>query len=144
MSRSAVARACALLTLLAVLATGCGSDDDGAASPTTTTSTTGAPGPSSSASTTSTTADDRMTIEVAFANGSVVGGAQTVTVPKGQKVRLRVSSDVADEVHVHTYDVMADVAAGQTATLEFDASIPGRHEVELEEIGKPLLILEVK
>ena len=142
MSRSHMARGCALLALLAVLAAGCGSDDDDNAAATTTTTTTAGAGPSSSASTT--TADPTPTIEVTFANGSVVGGPRTLTVPLGDKVRLRVTSDVADEVHVHTYDVTADVAAGQTVTLEVDATIPGRHEVELEDLGKPLLILEVK
>lgn len=150
MSRSGVARACALLALVAILATGCGSDDDdgvsAAGTTTTTTSTTTAGGGSSTTAATSTTtiADTTTTIEVTFANGSVVGGARTLSVPLDEKVRLKVTSDVADEVHVHTYDVTADVAAGQTATLELDATIPGRHEVELEERGKPLLILEVK
>ncbi|MGH9164439.1 MAG: hypothetical protein ACRDZW_02855 [Acidimicrobiales bacterium] len=62
----------------------------------------------------------------------------------GDRVRLRVASDVAEEVHVHTYDVMADVAPGTTADVEFTATIPGRHEVELEKAGKALLVLEVR
>ena len=37
------------------------------------------------------------------------------TVQVGEKVRLRVESDVADEVHVHTYDLRADVGPGQPA-----------------------------
>lgn len=143
MSRSAVARACALLALLAILATACGSDDKDAAT-TTTTTTTASEGPSTSAATTSTTADDIQTVELTFANGSVAGGAHTLSVGLGKTVRLKVTSDVAEEVHVHTYDIKADVAAGQTATLEVHATIPGRHEVEMEKAGKTLLILEVK
>ena len=142
MSRSALARACALLAPLAIVAAGCGTDDNAAT--TTTTTTNAAAGPSSTTATTTTAADSTPTIEVTFANGSVVGGARTLSVPLNGKVRLKVTSDVADEVHVHTYDVMADVAAGETVTLEVDATIPGRHEVEMEDQGKPLMVLEVK
>jgi hypothetical protein len=37
-------------------------------------------------------------------NGQPQGGIQKITVNKGQRVRFRVVSDVADEIHVHGYD----------------------------------------
>ena len=43
--------------------------------------------------------------------------------------------DVADEIHLHCYDISGDVAAGGTVTLAFRATIPGRCEVELENRG---------
>ena len=147
MSLPGAARACALLAVVAMLLAACGSDEPTATPSTTTaaaaTSTT-VDGAISTTAPSTTTSASVHTIEVTYANGQVVGGVRTETVRLGEKVRLRVTSDVAEEVHVHTYDVMADVAAGQTAEIELTATIPGRHEVELEKKGKQLLELEVK
>lgn len=55
---------------------------------------------------------------------------------------LIVSADVADEVHVHGYDLMADVAPGSPARISFEASVPGRFEVELE--SRALQIAELR
>ncbi|WP_193345672.1 hypothetical protein [Blastococcus saxobsidens] len=54
-----------------------------------------------------------------------------------------VTSDVADEVHLHGYDVSAPVAPGEPATLTFDATIPGVFELELHEVGEELLSVQV-
>ena len=43
------------------------------------------------------------------------------------------TSDVADEVHVHFNDDEKDVAAGGTVTFDFTADKPGVYEVELHE-----------
>jgi hypothetical protein len=52
---------------------------------------------------------------------------------RGQRVTLVVSSDVADEVHVHGYDLMADAAPGSPARISFfEASVPGCFDMELE------------
>jgi hypothetical protein len=59
-------------------------------------------------------------------------------------VTIRVTSDVADEVHVHGYDLMTDVDPGTPATVTFDATIPGVFEVELEKLGQQLLTLQVQ
>ena len=59
-------------------------------------------------------------------------------------MRLVVTSDVADEVHVHGYDEKAAVPANGTVELSFTADIPGVFEVELEQRGRRLLTLEVR
>lgn len=66
------------------------------------------------------------------ARGDGSGSIRRVTIEQGQRVTLIVSADVADEVHVHGYDLMADVAPGSPARISFEASVPGRFEVELE------------
>jgi nitrogenase subunit NifH len=81
-------------------------------------------------------------IEVTVAGGQVKGGGRT-SVPLGDAVTIRVTSDVTDHVHLHGYDVLADVAAGGTAELVFTADIPGVFEVELEDAGLALLELEI-
>lgn len=154
MIRCNVARARALAAALLLLAGGCAGDDS-PTTPTTTASTTPtttalttAPAPASSttsvAAGSTTVADGARLIEVVYAGGQIAGGAQRRSVQIGEKVRLRVESDVADEVHVHTYDLRAAVAPGQPAVIEFVTSIPGRHEIELEKKRKELLVLEVR
>jgi heme/copper-type cytochrome/quinol oxidase subunit 2 len=66
------------------------------------------------------------------ARGDGSASIRRVTIERGQRVTLIVSSDVADEVHVHGYDLMADVAPGSPARISFEASVPGRFDVELE------------
>ncbi len=66
------------------------------------------------------------------ARGDGSGSIRRVTIERGQRVTLIVSADAADEVHVHGYDLMADVAPGSPARISFKASVPGRFEVELE------------
>ena len=50
----------------------------------------------------------------------------------GDNVRLVVESDAADELHIHGYDLIADVVPGQTTEITFVAEIPGVFEVEFE------------
>jgi hypothetical protein len=62
---------------------------------------------------------------------------------QGDTVRFRVRSDVSDEVHVHGYDLMKDVEAGQTVTFSFPADITGIFVVELEGAGEQIAQLRV-
>ena len=83
------------------------------------------------------------TIEVTVTGGKVTTPSKRVKVKLGDTVRLTVTSDVAEEVHVHTYDRTADLAPGKPTTLEFEADIPGTHEVELEKSHLGLVELQV-
>jgi hypothetical protein len=62
---------------------------------------------------------------------------------QGETVRFRVQSDVADEVHVHGYDLMKDVEPGKTITFSFPATITGIFEIELENAGEQIAQLRV-
>jgi hypothetical protein len=77
-------------------------------------------------------------VRINVRDGRPAGGVRRVTVGKGRRVILIVTSDVADHVHLHGYDVMRDVAPGRPATLAFRATIVGTVEVELEDAGVPL------
>jgi len=79
---------------------------------------------------------------VTVRGGAVQGGVRTERVEQGEQVVLVVRADVADHVHLHGYDRMADVAPGAPAQLGFRATIPGRFEVELED--RKLRIVEVE
>jgi hypothetical protein len=83
-------------------------------------------------------------IEIRIAGGKPVGGIRRATVTKPQLVELVVKSDVADEVHLHGYDLHQDVAAGGTARIRFQAKIQGVFEAELENRKLQILELTVK
>ncbi len=77
-------------------------------------------------------------------NGSKVAPRpSTHKVTKGDKVRIEVTSDKADELHVHGYEKTADLKPGQTAVVEFTADQSGRFEVETHDSGLLLFNLEV-
>ena len=92
------------------------------------------PTPSSSSSASGTASPNRavQVVSLTVKGGKVTGATGRVKVELGSTVRLVVTSDVSDEVHVHTYDKHADVTAGSTTTLQFTADIPAIIEVELE------------
>ncbi|MGQ0668081.1 MAG: hypothetical protein ACT4PO_00135 [Actinomycetota bacterium] len=81
-------------------------------------------------------------VRVSVEAGDVEGPGR-VEVDRGTRVLIVVRADVTDEVHVHGYDVFADVAPGEPARIEFLADAPGVFEVELEEAGRLLFELEV-
>ena len=85
---------------------------------------------------------DAREIEVEVEEGRVEGPNQ-VSVPQGRRVVITVEADVADEVHVHGYDLFADVSPGNPAVIRFRANVPGIFEVELESSHLLLFQLEV-
>lgn len=134
---------------LSITIAGCGGSDDdetqpsGSAAPTSATT----PPPPTSASTTPPSSPNTAAIpaiEVALAGGQVMGGPRKETVALGDEVRIRATSDVAEVLHVHTYNVKADLQPGIPGEVTFTAKIPGRHEVEFEKSGKDALTLEVR
>lgn len=129
----------ALPLLLALIAIGglaaCGSDDDSATTAATTTS-----GNEKAAAQEEPKEPAIPTIVVR--DGEPVGGVQELEYSAGDEIRFRVSSNQADEVHVHGYDVEEEIPAGGSATLAFPADIEGIFEVELH--GSEAQIAELR
>lgn len=73
----------------------------------------------------------------------MTGQTGRVKVALGTRLRITVTSDVADELHVHGYDLTQELSAGQSGSLEFVADKPGVIEVELERAKLPLTRLEI-
>jgi len=76
-------------------------------------------------------------------NGKPVGGIRDLSYKKGDQIHFKVQSDVADEVHVHGYDLMKDVKAGGTIAFDFPATIEGVFEAELEGRKEQIIDLRV-
>jgi hypothetical protein len=72
-----------------------------------------------------------------------VGGVQKITVKKGGRVRFKVVSDTADEIHVHGYDFHKDVTAGGSVSFDFPAKIDGVFVIELEKRSEQIASLQV-
>jgi hypothetical protein len=75
---------------------------------------------------------------VVVRGGRPAGGVQELTFEKGGRIRFVVESDVADEVHLHGYDIAKPVDAGGEVEFDIPASLEGVFEVELEERVVPL------
>jgi hypothetical protein len=87
------------------------------------------------AATTTTAAPREQIIRITVVDAKPQGGIARPSVKRGQRVVLVVRSDTADEIHLHGYDLGADVEAGGTVRIPFVADTPGRFEVELENLG---------
>lgn len=73
--------------------------------------------------------------------GGLVGGVRRESVDLGATVTMIVEGDTDEQVHVHGYDLYIEPEG--PGVLEFDALIPGRFEVELEQSGQLLIELTV-
>jgi hypothetical protein len=140
------ARTPAVLALVAVTVLGtAGCAADGTGEPTSAARTAIVTGPSSAAAAPGASAPagpraapEARLIQVRVSAGRVSPAPGRVRVTVGERVRLVVRSDQADEIHVHGYDHTQDVEPGTPARLPFTADLQGAFEVELE--GAHLLL----
>jgi hypothetical protein len=130
-----------LAGLVLVLALGgCASGDDDSDTASSPSATAGGSASSSPA----TEAQQAVEISVAVTDGKVDPKPHRVEVAKDSQVRLIVTSDVDDELHVHGYEVEAELEAGRPTTVELVADQTGIFEVETHESELELLQLEVR
>jgi ABC-type glycerol-3-phosphate transport system substrate-binding protein len=130
-----------VVLVLAFVTAGCGGDGETA---TTTTETQTTTETTTTETTTMPEVEEPTTVRVRVVGGVPKGGIVRESVDKGDRVVLVVTSDVADHVHLHGYDIVRDVAAGGTARIRFRATLPGRFEVELEDRGVQIAELTVE
>ncbi|MEO3824275.1 hypothetical protein [Actinomadura sp. B10D3] len=138
MTRRTRARSIAgAVVVAAALATaaGCG---EPAPSGTSGTGSSGAPGGGPVTSTPS-----AIRISATVTGGKVRTAHRRVKVPRGATVEITITSDTADEFHLHGYDRELDLPAGRPATLRFTAGTPGVFEAELHHSGTRVFELQV-
>lgn len=122
-----------------------GGDDSSSPQPTTTAATTTTTTPTATgpaATTPVATAPSGRVIRVK--GGQPVGGVQDITVKQGGVIRLTVTADAPEEVHLHGYDVAKDVGPGAPARFVVPATINGVFEIELEKSAVPIAELTVE
>jgi FtsP/CotA-like multicopper oxidase with cupredoxin domain len=130
----------ASLVVLVVLFVVLRPEDDNGVEPTPSSPTASTTSPSATSSPSS--EPERTVIDITYRDGAVEGPT-TFTVTQGDRVRILVHADVSDEVHFHGYDLMADVTPDEPARIDFLADAAGVYEVELEDLGQPLIELEI-
>jgi heme/copper-type cytochrome/quinol oxidase subunit 2 len=133
----------ALTALLVLALAACGDDEPNEFDPAIDSPRTTAPSVTTTVATGPTTTAAGSVVSVTVRGGSVEGPSRH-RVDVNREVVIRVNSDVADELHVHGYDLNAPVGPGQPAELSFAATIHGVFEVELERSRRRLFTLEVQ
>ena len=83
-------------------------------------------------------------IRVSIVKRKVTPPTGRVEVRKGALVRITVTSDAADNLHLHGYDLEVDLPAGQPASVQFRANQSGLFEVETHNTHLVLLQLMVR
>jgi plastocyanin len=85
-----------------------------------------------------------VTIAITEHNGTVKPSGDTIPVGKGAKVTFVVSSDAADEIHVHSEpDHEFEVKPGVKQTFSFAIDTPGTYEVESHHLDVVIVKLQV-
>jgi hypothetical protein len=97
----------------------------------------GSEAPSPPATTTATT------VTVTVQAGKVRTPSRRVTVRRGRTVKIVVTSDAADEFHLHGYDREVELRPGVPGVLRFVADQPGVFEAELHRSGAHVFDLRV-
>ncbi len=115
-------RLCGRLAIAAALLTACGSGEEREAS------------------------DDSMTgvdttITLELEAGELVSGVRREAASLGDTVVVEVLGEFDEQIHVHGYDLI--IEPGNDHILQFEALIPGRFEIELEQSGQLLIELTV-
>ena len=82
--------------------------------------------------------------ELVVAKGKLVSGPATIQVREGDDVQLQITSDQADELHMHGYDLHLSLKPDTPATLAFKAEHSGRFDYELHHAHTELGTLEVQ
>jgi hypothetical protein len=88
-------------------------------------------------------ADADVVVEASFADGELSVDDRRVIVETGQTVGISVTSDEVEQVHLHGYDILAEVGPDKSADFAFLADSPGTFEVELESSGRFLFEIQV-
>ena len=82
-------------------------------------------------------------LRIKVEDGVKTEGLDTISVRVGETVRFEVETDIADEVHVHGYDLSFETIPDEEILVEFVADATGIFEVEIEGLGLHIVDIEV-
>jgi len=135
------APACAMALTVAMAIGACSSatsgDTTAPSSPGSSVSPASSPTGSSSAATSAST----RTVDVSVKGTTITPPPATIPLKVGETINVVVTSDHADEVHAHGFEVEKEVKPGVPVTLELKGDVPGVYEVELHH--PPLTLLQI-
>ena len=73
--------------------------------------------------------------DVSIRDRRVEGSASTLRVKRGETVLLHWRTDEAVSLHVHGYDIKANLSAMSPGTMRFEAGVAGRFPITAHEFG---------
>ncbi len=128
--------------VLALTLSACAGDDEPAQDDVSPSATAPAEAASPSPQATDATQDAGVVVDVTIADGEVTPQGERVEVGVGEPVTLRVRSDEADEIHVHSDpEHSLDVEPGMPDELTFTVERPGQVAVESHHLGVTIVQL---
>jgi hypothetical protein len=84
-------------------------------------------------------------VTVTIANGQVNPSNATLQAKVKQPITFHVTSDAADELHVHSVpDHKFQIAATPNQTFQFSVDVPGNVEVELHHLDRTVATIQVR
>lgn len=86
-----------------------------------------------------------LVVDITISNGAVTPANAEFEAKVGEPITFRVTSDVADELHVHSVpDHEFEVAARPNQTFQFSVDVPGQVEVELHKLDRTVATIQVQ
>jgi FtsP/CotA-like multicopper oxidase with cupredoxin domain len=67
---------------------------------------------------------------IAIRDAQVEGGARTIRVKAGDRVRIVISADAPDQLHLHGYDIEREARPGAPARFDLTARLEGVFDLE--------------
>ena len=85
-----------------------------------------------------------LTVDISIANGQVTPTNAALQAQVHQPITLHVTSDAADELHVHSVpDHKFEVAVAPNQTFQFSVDVPGKVDVELHHLKRTVATIQV-
>jgi hypothetical protein len=66
------------------------------------------------------------TFNYVIKNGRITAGADVISLKQNDQVKIKVTSDAVDELHLHGYNKEVTLEANKPNSIEFNASLTGR------------------
>jgi hypothetical protein len=86
-----------------------------------------------------------LSVNVTIAHGQVTPANAILQATVRQPITLHVTSDAADELHVHSVpDHKFEVAAAANQKFEFTVDVPGNVDVELHHLDRTVATIQVR
>ncbi len=88
---------------------------------------------------------DRLLIDVTIKGGEVTPTNAQLEAKTKEQIVVKVNSDVADELHVHsTPDHTFKIEPKQAQQFQFTSDVPGKVDIELHQLGKTIATVQVQ
>jgi sporulation-control protein spo0M len=88
---------------------------------------------------------DRLDIDVTVKGGEVDPTNDQLEAKVKEPIVIRVNSDVADELHVHsTPDHTFKIEPGKAMQFQFSVDVPGKVDIELHQLQKTVATIQVQ